>query len=111
MLGVALGHPAARLAVAGDRPALEPGRVQAPEDPGAALDERLDLEVLLPDAAVPQVLREAGDEEVGGLEDVPVGGDDKVASAVMVVTFLRWTRDPSSSRNTSSRTARSAFAG
>ena len=77
-LGVALGHPAARLAVAGDRPPLEPGRVQAPEDPGPALDQRLDLEVVLPDPPVPQVLGQAGGEEVGGLEDVPVGGDDEL---------------------------------
>ncbi len=48
-LGVTLGRSPAGLAVAGDRPALEARRVQAPEDPGAALDERLDLEVLLPD--------------------------------------------------------------
>ena len=45
---------------------------------GAALDERLDLEVLFPDRAVAQVLREAGAEQVGGLEEVPVGGDDEV---------------------------------
>ena len=77
-LGVALGHPAARLAVAGDRPPLEPGRVQSPEDPGPALDQRLDLEVVLPDPPVPQVLGQAGGEEVGGLEDVPVGGDDEL---------------------------------
>ena len=77
-VGVALGHPAARLTVAGDRPPLEAGRVQPPEDPGPALDERLDLEVVLPDRPVPQVLGQAGDEEVGGLEDVPVGGDDKL---------------------------------
>ena len=77
-LGVALGHPPARLAVAGDRPALEPGRVQPPEDPGPALDQRLDLEVLLPHAPVPQVLRQAGHEQIGGLQDVPVGGDDKL---------------------------------
>ena len=59
-LGVALGHPPAGLAVARDRPALEAGRVQPAEDPGAALDQGLDLEVLLPHAAVAQVLREAG---------------------------------------------------
>ena len=60
MLGVALGHPAAGLAVAGDRPALVPRRVQLAEDARAALDERLDLEVLFPDRAVAQVLRQAG---------------------------------------------------
>ncbi len=76
-LGVALGHASAGLAVAGDRPALEAGRVQAPEDPRTAFDERFDLEVVLPHAAVAQVLGEAGDEEVGGLQDVPVGRDDK----------------------------------
>ena len=76
-LGVALGHPPAGLAVPRDGPPLEAGRVQPTEDPGPALDERLDLEVVLPDAAVAQVRGQAGDEQVGGLEDVPVGGDDK----------------------------------
>ena len=52
--------------------------MQSPEDPGPALDERLDLEVVFPDRPVPQVLGQAGDEEVGGLEDVTVGGDDKL---------------------------------
>jgi hypothetical protein len=47
--------------------------VQAPEDPGAALDERLDLEVVLPDSSIPQVLGEAGDEQIRRFEDVPVG--------------------------------------
>ena len=50
-LGVALGHAPSRLAVAGDRPSLESGCVQPSELPGAALYERLDLEVVLPDAA------------------------------------------------------------
>ena len=77
-LGVALGHPPARLAVPGDRPALEPGRVQSPEYPGSALDERLNLEVVLPHSPVPQVLGQAGDEEIGGLQDVPVGGNDEL---------------------------------
>ena len=76
-LGVALGHPPAGLAVARDGPPVEAGCVQAAEDPRPALDERLDLEVVLPDAAVAQVLGQAGDEEVRGLEDVPVGRDDK----------------------------------
>ena len=75
---VALGHPPTRLSVPGDRPPLEPRRVQHPEDPGPALDERLDLEVLLPDPPVPQMLGQPGGEEVGRLEDVPVGGDDKL---------------------------------
>ena len=75
---VALGHPAACLTVAGDRPPLEAGSVEPAEDPGPALDERLDLEVVFPDGAVAQVLGQAGREEVGGLEDVPVGGDDKL---------------------------------
>ena len=78
VLGVAFRHAPAGLAVPGDRPALVARRVQLPEDPGAALDERLDLEVLLPHRAVAQVLREAGAEQVGGLEEVPVGGDDEV---------------------------------
>jgi hypothetical protein len=52
--------------------------VQLPEDAGAALDQRLDLEVLLPHAAVAQVLRQPGAEEIGRLEDVAVGGDDEV---------------------------------
>ena len=77
-VGVALGHPAARLAVPGDRPTLESGRVESPEDPGAALDQGLDLEVVLPDRPVPQVLGQAGDEEVGGLEDVPVSRNDEL---------------------------------
>jgi hypothetical protein len=71
-------HPAPGLAVARDGPALVPGRVQLPEDPGAALDERLDLEVFLPDRAVAQVLREARAKEVGGLEEVPVRRDDEI---------------------------------
>ena len=75
--GIALGHAPARLAVAGDRPALEAGRVQPPEDPRPAFDEGFDLEVVLPHAAVAQVCGEAGDEQVGGLEDVTVGRDDK----------------------------------
>jgi hypothetical protein len=76
--GVALGHPPARLAVARDCPALETGGVQPAELGGAALHDRLDLEIVLPDSAVPQVLREAGREEVGGLQDVPVSGDDEL---------------------------------
>ena len=52
--------------------------MQLPEDPGAALDEGLDLEVLLPDRPVPQVLGQAGAEQVGRLEEVPVGRDNKV---------------------------------
>ena len=77
-LGIAFGHPPARLPVPGDRPSLEPGRVKSPEDPGPALDEGLDLEVVLPDPAVPQVLGQAGDEEVGRFEDVSVGGNDEL---------------------------------
>ena len=77
-LGVTLGHPPAGLAVARDRPSLEAGRVQPAEDARPSLDERLDLEVVLPDPAVAQVLRQAGGEEVRGLQDVPVGGDDKL---------------------------------
>jgi hypothetical protein len=76
--GITLGHPPARLAVAGDRPALESGCVQPAELAGATLHERLYLEVVLPDTPVAQVLRQAGDEEVGGLQDVPVGRDDKL---------------------------------
>ena len=78
VLGIAFRHAPTGLAVARDRPALVPGRVQPAEDPGTVLDERLDLEVLLPDRAVAQVLREAGLEQVDGLEEVPVGGDDEV---------------------------------
>ena len=76
-LGIALGHAATGLAVPRDGPALEPGRVQAPEDPSAPFDQRLDLEVLFPDAPVPQVLGQARDKEVRRFQDVPVGGDDK----------------------------------
>jgi hypothetical protein len=65
------------VSVAGDGPPLEAGRVQSAEDAGAALHQRFDLEVVLPDPALPQVLRQAGDEEIRGLEDVPVGGDDE----------------------------------
>ena len=43
-----------------------------------SLDERVDFEVLLPEPAVPQVLRQPGPEQVGRLDDVPVGGDNKV---------------------------------
>ncbi len=56
----------------------KPGVCSRPEEARAALDERLDLEVVLPDPAVAQVLRQAGDEEIGGFEDVPVGGNDKL---------------------------------
>ena len=75
--GITLGHPPSRLAVAGDRPPFETRSVQTPEEPRPAFDEWLDLEVLLPDPAIPQMLGQAGPEEVGGLEDVPVGGNDK----------------------------------
>ena len=94
VLGVTFGHPPAGLAIPGDRPALVPRRVQLPEDAGAAFDERLDLEVFFPDRAVPQVLRQARAEQVGGLEEVPVRGDDKVLrspSASCECAFLRWT--------------------
>ena len=77
-LGVTFGGPTVGLAVARDRPALEARSVQAPEDAGAALDERLDLEVLLPDRAVAEVLRQARPEEVRRFEEVPVPGDDEV---------------------------------
>ena len=77
-LGVALGRAAAGLAVAGDRPALVAGGVQPAEDGGAALDEGLDLEVLLPHGPVAEVLGEAGLEQVDGLEEVPVARDDEV---------------------------------
>jgi hypothetical protein len=77
-LGVALGHSTSGLTVPGDRPPFEPGSMQSPEDPGPALDEGLDLEVVLPHGPVAQVLGQAGDEEVGRLEDVAVGGDDEL---------------------------------
>lgn len=64
---ITLRHPPTGLAVPGNRPTLEPGRVQPTEDPGGALDKGLDLEVLFPHSAVAQVLREEGTEEVGGL--------------------------------------------
>ena len=79
-LGVALRGAPAGLAVARDRPSLEARRVQTPEDARAALDERLDLEVLLPDRAVAQVLGKAGAEQVGRLEDVAVGRDDEAVA-------------------------------
>ena len=77
-VGIALGRAPAGLAVAGDRPALVAGGVQPPEDGGAALDERLDLEVLLPHRPIAEVLGEAGLEQVDGLEEVPVARDDEV---------------------------------
>ena len=82
---VTLGHAAARLAVPGDRPPFEAGRVQPPEDPGPALDERLYLEVVLPHGPVPQMRGQPGDEQIGRLENVPIGGNDKL--------FLRHDRD------------------
>ena len=91
-VGVALGHPPPGLAVPGDRPPLEARCVQAPEDPGPALDQGLDLEVVLPDAPVPQMLGQPGGEQVGGLEDVAVGGYDKLV-VCHGVTFLRRARD------------------
>ena len=95
--GVALGHAAAGLAVAGDRPPFEAGRVQSPEDPGPALDERLYLEVVLPDAPVPQMLGQPGDEQIGRFENVPIGRNDKL--------FLRHDRDlPAWGRATHYRT-------
>ena len=78
VLGISLGCPPPGLAVAGDRPALESRRVQAPEDPGAALDKRLDLEVLLPHRAVAEVLGQARDKQVRRLEEVAVAGDDEI---------------------------------
>ena len=78
MLGVAFRHAPAGLAIPRDRPAFVARRVQLAEDRGAALDERLDLEVFLPHRAIAQVLRQAGAEQVGGLEEVPVRGDDEV---------------------------------
>src|SRR5262249_6589037 len=74
----AFGHATTGLAVAGNRPALEARRVQAPEDPRAAFVEGLDLEVLLPHPAIAQVLRQARDEQIGRLQDVPVGRDDEI---------------------------------
>jgi hypothetical protein len=47
--------------------------VQPAEDAGTALDEGLDLEVLLPHTSIPQVLRQAGLEQVRRLQEVPVG--------------------------------------
>ena len=87
VLGVAFGHPPARLAIPRDRPALVSRRVQFPEDARAALDERLDLEVFFPDRAVAQVLREASAEQVGGLEEVPVGRDDEILLATCLATL------------------------
>ncbi len=78
LLGIAFGRAALRLAIPGDRPALVARRVQPPEDARAALDERLDLEVLFPDRAVAQVLRQPRDEQVGGLEEMPVRGHDEI---------------------------------
>jgi hypothetical protein len=71
-LGIAFGHPAAGLAITRDRPPLEPRCMQPAEDSRPTLHEWLDLEVLLPHGPVPQVLREAGAEEVGGLQEVSV---------------------------------------
>ena len=68
------------MAVARHRPAFEAGRANASELAHAAGHERVDLEVLLPEAPVAQVLRQAGPEEVGGLDDVAVGRDDEVLS-------------------------------
>ena len=78
LLRIALGHPPAGLPVARDRPAVETGRVQPPEDPCAALHHGLDLEVLFPHPAIAQLLGQARLEEVGRLQDVAVGGDDYV---------------------------------
>ncbi len=72
VLRVALGCTPARLAVARDRPALVPRGVQAAKHTSAALDERLDLEVLLPHGAIAQMPRKPLAEEVGGFEEVPV---------------------------------------
>ncbi len=76
-LGVALRHASTGLAVARDRPSLEPGRVEPAEDARPTLDEWLDLEVLFPDTAVAQVFRQARLEQVGRFENVSVSGDDK----------------------------------
>jgi hypothetical protein len=51
--------------------------VQPPEDPGAPLDERLDLEVLFPDCSIPEVLRQAGEEQIRRLEEVTVGRNNE----------------------------------
>ena len=69
--------------------------MQLPEDPRAALDERLDLEVFFPDRPIAQVLREPGHEQVGRLEQVPVGRDDEVAGFAksgMVGDLSAWER-------------------
>ena len=77
-IGVAgVGGPVV-VAEARDRPTLEARRVEAAEIADAALGEGLDLEVLLPDGSIPQMLREAGDEQVRGLEDVPIGRDHEL---------------------------------
>ena len=77
LFGIAFWHPTTRLAVTRDGPALESRSVQAAKDPGPTFNERLDLEVLFPHGAIPQMLRKTGDEQVGRLEEMPVGGDDE----------------------------------
>src|SRR2546423_3316288 len=59
-------------------PALEARRTEPSEVTYAALDEWLDLEVFLPERPIPQMLRQTSEEEIGRLNDVPVGRDDKV---------------------------------
>jgi hypothetical protein len=46
--------------------------VQSAEHPGTTLNPRFDLEVLFPHRSITKMLRHAGDEEVGGLEKVPI---------------------------------------
>ena len=88
-LGLAGVRGAVEVAVARHGPTLETRRAHACEVAHAALHERFDLEVLLPEAALTQMLREAGAEQVGGLDDVAVGRDDKVPVQQLVVGHAR----------------------
>ena len=92
---VAISGVAHRRGGARHRPALEAGRVEVAEDPDPSFDQRLDLEVLLPHRPVREVLGQAGQEQVGGLEEVPIRRDDKglSASSVMPSSLLRASGD------------------
>ena len=79
MLGVAFGHAPAGLAVAGDRPALVARtcatcrKMRAPPSTSGSISKSSSQT-----ARSRRCFGQAGAEQVGRLEEVPVGGDDEV---------------------------------
>ena len=77
-IGVAGVRGAVEVAVPRHRPPFEARRADTREVAHAALDERLDLEVLFPEAAIAQVRRQARAEQIRRFDDVAVGGEHKI---------------------------------